>query len=124
MAQPLLVHDDAPEFAAAVLAGLAQPQKIIPARFFYDRAGSELFEAITDLPEYYPTRTEIGILTGNAGAIAEAVGPGRAVIEFGSGSSVKTPLLLRAGRRRLLLLVLPLLLRRCAERHVAVVFSG
>ena len=96
MAQPLLVHDDAPEFAAAVLAGLAQPQKIIPARFFYDRAGSELFEAITDLPEYYPTRTEIGILTENAGAIAAAVGPGRAVIEFGSGSSAKTPLLLRA----------------------------
>ena len=96
MVKPLLVHDDLPEFAAAVLNGLSQPQKVIPARFFYDRAGSELFEAITELPEYYPTRTEIGILTGNAGAIAEAVGPGRAVIEFGSGSSVKTPLLLRA----------------------------
>ncbi|MBC7521573.1 MAG: L-histidine N(alpha)-methyltransferase [Sandarakinorhabdus sp.] len=96
MAQPLLVHDEAPEFAAAVLAGLAQPQKIIPARFFYDRAGSELFEAITELPEYYPTRTEIGILGAHAGNIAAAVGPGRAVIEFGSGSSAKTPLLLRA----------------------------
>lgn len=96
MVQPLLVHDDAPEFAAAVLAGLSQPQKIIPARFFYDRAGSELFEAITELPEYYPTRTEIGILTEHAADIAAAVGPGRAVIEFGSGSSAKTPLLLRA----------------------------
>ena len=96
MSQPLLVHDDTPEFAAAVLAGLSQPQKVIPARFFYDRAGSELFEAITQLPEYYPTRTEITILTEHATAIAAAVGRGRAVIEFGSGSSAKTPLLLRA----------------------------
>jgi len=96
MAQPLPVHDDLSDFAAAVRTGLAQPQKVIPARFFYDHAGSELFEAITDLPEYYPTRTEITILTDNAAAIAAAVGPGRAVIEFGSGSSAKTPLLLRA----------------------------
>lgn len=96
MAQPLAVHDQTSDFAEAVRAGLAQPQKVIPARFFYDRAGSELFEAITDLPEYYPTRTEIGILTEHAGAIGEATGPGRAVIEFGSGSSAKTPLLLRA----------------------------
>lgn len=96
MPQPLPVHDQSSDFAAAVLAGLAQPQKIIPARFFYDRAGSELFEAITDLPEYYPTRTEIGILGAHAADIAVAVGPGRAVIEFGSGSSAKTPLLLRA----------------------------
>ena len=93
---PLAVHDDLSDFAAAVRSGLAQLQKVIPARFFYDHAGSELFEAITGLPEYYPTRTEIGILTENAAAIAAAVGPGRAVIEFGSGSSAKTPLLLRA----------------------------
>ncbi len=96
MPQPLAVIDQTAEFAAAVAAGLAQPQKVIPARFFYDRAGSELFEAITRLPEYYPTRTEIGILTAHAAAIGAAVGPGRAVIEFGSGSSAKTPLLLRA----------------------------
>jgi L-histidine N-alpha-methyltransferase len=96
MAQPLIVNDEAGDFADSVRAGLAQAQKVIPARFFYDQAGSELFEAITELPEYYPTRTEIGILTANAGAIADAVGPGRAVIEFGSGSSAKTPLLLRA----------------------------
>ncbi len=87
--------DDDGDFAEAVLAGLAQPQKTIPARFFYDTAGSELFEKITALPEYYPTRTEVGILEANGGAIAAAVGPGRAVIEFGSGSSAKTPLLLR-----------------------------
>jgi dimethylhistidine N-methyltransferase len=90
------VHDETSDFAAAVLQGLAQPQKVIPARFFYDHAGSQLFEAITDLPEYYPTRAEIGILTACAGEIAAAVGPGRAVVEFGSGSSAKTPLLLRA----------------------------
>lgn len=96
MAQLLPVHDDLSDFAAAVRTGLAQPQKVIPARFFYDHAGSELFEAITALPEYYPTRTEIGILAEQAPAIAAAVGPGRAVIEFGSGSSAKTPLLLRA----------------------------
>ncbi len=96
MVQPLPVHDETSDFAAAVRDGLAQPQKIIPARFFYDHAGSQLFEAITALPEYYPTRTEIGILSAHAGDIAAAVGPGRAVIEFGSGSSAKTPLLLRA----------------------------
>ncbi len=96
MAQPLLVRDESGDFADSVRAGLAQPQKVIPARFFYDRAGSELFEAITGLPEYYPTRTEIGILTACVAAIGKAVGPGRAVIEFGSGSSAKTPLLLRS----------------------------
>ena len=94
--QPLPVHDQSGDFAAAVRSGLAQPQKVIPARYFYDRAGSELFEQITELPEYYPTRTEIGILKASAPAIAEAVGPGRAVVEFGSGSSLKTPLLLGA----------------------------
>jgi dimethylhistidine N-methyltransferase len=94
--QPLPVHDQSGDFAAAVLTGLAQPQKVIPARYFYDHAGSELFEKITELLEYYPTRTEIGILKASAAAIAKAVGPGRAVVEFGSGSSLKTPLLLGA----------------------------
>ena len=96
MAQPRLVHDEISDFAAAVLAGLSGAQKIIPARFFYDRAGSELFEAITGLPEYYPTRTEIALLTAHAADIAAAVGADRAIIEFGSGSSAKTPLLLSA----------------------------
>jgi L-histidine N-alpha-methyltransferase len=83
-------------FRADVLAGLAEPQKAIPARWFYDDAGSQLFEAITQLPEYYPTRAETEILTARSGDIAELIGPGRAVVEFGSGSSVKTPLLLSA----------------------------
>jgi dimethylhistidine N-methyltransferase len=62
----------------------------------YDRRGSELFEAITQLPEYYPTRTERDILERHAAEVARIAGTGDAVIEFGSGSSIKTPLLLRA----------------------------
>ncbi|HVJ00365.1 MAG TPA: L-histidine N(alpha)-methyltransferase [Sphingomonas sp.] len=87
-----------PAFRADVLDGFAAAQKAVPARWLYDRRGSELFEAITDLPEYYPTRTETRILTESGPDIAEKVGAGRAVVEFGSGSSAKTPLLLRAIR--------------------------
>jgi len=83
-------------FRADVLAGLAEAQKAVPARWFYDDAGSQLFEDITRLPEYYPTRAETEILAGRSAEIAELIGPGRAVVEFGSGSSVKTPLLLGA----------------------------
>ncbi|MEP9348406.1 L-histidine N(alpha)-methyltransferase [Xanthobacter sp. KR7-225] len=85
-----------PAFLADVLAGFASAQKAVPARWFYDHRGSELFEAITALPEYYPTRTERRILAAAAGEIAARVGPRRAVVEFGSGSSAKTPLLLSA----------------------------
>ena len=83
-------------FRADVLAGLAEPQKAIPARWFYDDAGSALFEDITRLAEYYPTRAETEILSTRSAEIAGLIGPGRAVVEFGSGSSVKTPLLLSA----------------------------
>ncbi|MEH3107557.1 MAG: L-histidine N(alpha)-methyltransferase [Sphingomonas fennica] len=83
-----------PAFRRDVLAGLTAPRKAIPARWLYDHAGSELFEAITDLPEYYPTRTEIGILKAHCAEVGAIVGEGRAVVEFGSGSSAKTPLLL------------------------------
>ena len=83
-------------FRADVLAGLAARPRAIPARWFYDRRGSELFEAITRLPEYYPTRTETALLARYASAICDAVGPDRVVIEFGSGSSTKTPHLLAA----------------------------
>ncbi|RXZ65716.1 L-histidine N(alpha)-methyltransferase [Pelagerythrobacter rhizovicinus] len=83
-------------FRADVLAGLHQPQKAIPARWLYDDAGSQLFEDITRLEEYYPTRAETEILTARGAEFAGEIGPGRAVVEFGSGSSVKTPLLLRA----------------------------
>jgi len=85
-----------PDFLADVLAGFAmRPQRAIPARWLYDRRGSELFEAITQLPEYYVTRTETSILERHCGEMGELVGRGRAVIEFGSGSSTKTPILLR-----------------------------
>lgn len=83
-------------FRADVLAGLAQPQKAVPARWFYDDAGSRLFEEITQLPEYYLTRAETEILTARRGEFAALIGAGRAVVEFGSGSSLKTPLLLSA----------------------------
>jgi len=83
-------------FRQDVLAGLKQVPKAIPARWLYDDAGSQLFEEITQLPEYYPTRAETDILKTRGGEFAELIGPGRAVVEFGSGSSVKTPLLLSA----------------------------
>lgn len=85
-----------PAFRQDVLDGLAQTQKAIPARWFYDLAGSELFEQITTLDEYYPTRTEIGLLERHGADVGAVIGTGRAVVEFGSGSSLKTPLLLRA----------------------------
>jgi L-histidine N-alpha-methyltransferase len=87
-----------PAFRADVLAGLAAPIPAIPARWLYDRRGSELFEEITRLPEYYPTRTEAALLERHSGEIAERLGTGEAVVEFGSGSSAKTPILLRAVR--------------------------
>jgi dimethylhistidine N-methyltransferase len=85
-----------PAFRADVIAGLSGARKAIPARWFYDHRGSELFEEITDLPEYYPTRTERSLLEAYAPEVARLAGPGRAVVEFGSGSSAKTPLLLAA----------------------------
>ncbi len=86
----------APAFRGDVLRGLSEPQKAVPARWLYDDVGSELFEDITQLPEYYPTRAETEILATRGKAFRELIGPGRAVVEFGSGSSVKTPLLLEA----------------------------
>ena len=85
-----------PAFRADVLAGFAARPRAIPARWFYDRRGSELFEAITQAPEYYPTRTETAILRRVCPEVAAIAGAGRAVVEFGSGSSTKTPILLEA----------------------------
>jgi len=84
----------ASDFANSVLAGLSAPAKSIPCRFLYDAAGSALFEKITELPEYYPTRTEMRILAERADDIARGAAPGNVLIEFGSGSSLKTELLL------------------------------
>ena len=85
--------DDA--FASAVLHGLSRPQKTLPCRFFYDARGSELFEEITRLPEYYPTRTEAALLVAHAGEMADNVPDGGVLVEFGSGSSRKTEILLQ-----------------------------
>jgi len=85
-----------PAFRADVIDGLTRRPRAIPARWFYDHRGSELFEAITELPEYYPTRTETALLRTVAGEIAGRVGSGRAMVEFGSGSSTKTPIVLQA----------------------------
>ncbi len=90
-----LLKDD---FADAVVRGLSQPRKVIPARYLYDRQGSELFEAITTLPEYYPTRTETALLDAHAHEIGRIAGTGKVVVEFGSGSSRKTPVFVEAVR--------------------------
>lgn len=83
------------DFAEAVLGGLSRRQKAIPSRFLYDARGSALFEEITRLPEYYQTRTELGILAASAAEMVEGLGEDGVLVEFGSGSSVKTELLLQ-----------------------------
>jgi len=90
------IEEAADEFKQAVTCGLLAQPKSIECKYFYDEIGSELFDQICSTPEYYPTRTEIEILTSCAGEIAEAVGEGAEIIEFGSGASLKTRLLLRA----------------------------
>lgn len=84
------------DFGQAVIDGLSHPRKIIPARYFYDLRGSQLFEEITRLPEYYPTRTETALLTEHAADLGRLAGLRRAIVEFGAGSATKTPLLIDA----------------------------
>lgn len=84
------------DFADAVLTGLSSSPKSIPSRFFYDAAGSDLFEQITRLVEYYPTNAEITLLRDHGSEMADLAGPGVALVEFGSGSSRKTDLLIEA----------------------------
>ena len=84
-----------PAFRADVLNGLSEPIPAIPARWLYDRRGSELFDEITRLPEYYPTRVETALLESTMGEIAGLVKPELAVVEMGAGSATKTPILLR-----------------------------
>lgn len=85
-----------PQFLADVLAGLRGPRRAIPARWLYDERGSQFFDEITRLPEYYPTRTETALMEQVVGDIAAHIAPQSAVIEFGAGSATKTPLLLQA----------------------------
>ncbi len=81
-----------------VLDGLAAPQKRISPKYFYDEAGSALFEEITRLPEYYPTRTEMALFDTHARAISDQLGQGGALVEYGSGSSLKIRKLLETVR--------------------------
>jgi L-histidine N-alpha-methyltransferase len=83
-------------FRADVLRGLSRRAKRLPCKYFYDDVGSRLFDRICELPEYYPTRTELAILRADAPAMAARIGPDCLVIEYGSGSGVKTRLLLDA----------------------------
>ena len=88
--------DQLDAFRADVLAGLSAPIPAVPARWLYDRTGSELFDAITRLDTYYPTRTETALLHSIAAELAGLIPPGAAVVEFGAGSATKTPIVLRA----------------------------
>jgi dimethylhistidine N-methyltransferase len=91
------LHDFAPardDFRAQVVHGLRQTRKLLPCKFFYDQRGSQLFDQICDLQEYYLTRTELGILRTHVGDMAARLGPRCRIVEYGSGSSLKTRLLL------------------------------
>lgn len=92
-----LIVEEPSEFLLDVLAGLQDAEKSIDPKWLYDEIGSALFEEITMLPEYYLTRTETQILKDHAGTLAGLVPEGGALVEFGSGASVKTRTLLSAG---------------------------
>lgn len=82
------------DLASEVIEGLRRPQKVISPKFFYDQRGSELFDRITQLPEYYQTRTELNILQQHASDIAKVLTPETSLIEYGSGNSEKLRALL------------------------------
>lgn len=84
-----------PDDLKAIIAGLSRPRKSISSKYFYDEVGSKLFEDITRLPEYYLTNTELAIMEACVEEIAGLAGPQASLIEFGSGSSMKTRLMLR-----------------------------
>jgi dimethylhistidine N-methyltransferase len=88
--------DTASDFEADVLKGLSGTPKRVPPKYFYDAVGSQLFDRITEQPEYYPTRREMRILQDNAGDIDKLIPPGAALVEFGSGSNKKARILLAA----------------------------
>ncbi|HKX93243.1 MAG TPA: L-histidine N(alpha)-methyltransferase, partial [Methylibium sp.] len=87
------------DFATALLAALSRRPRSIAPKYFYDAAGSALFDRICELPEYYPTRTELGLLRRHAREMAECVGADAELVEFGAGSSLKVRLLLDALQR-------------------------
>lgn len=89
-----------PQYADEVIEGLSSQPKWLPCKLFYNAVGSALFEEITELPEYYLTRTELGILRNRADEMARAVGPGVTVVELGAGTAAKTGTFLEALARR------------------------
>ncbi len=95
--KPAALLDQQPEpdqFRMEVLDGLSRKRKTLPCKYFYDERGSKLFDAICELEEYYLTRTELAIMEDHAAAMAERIGPACVLIELGSGSSIKTRILL------------------------------
>jgi dimethylhistidine N-methyltransferase len=98
LAEVLPFDEQASAFAGDVIGNLSQYPKRLSPKYFYDAAGSELFEQITVLPEYYPTRTELGILRDRGDAIAAFIPKGAALVEFGAGATTKVRLLLQRSR--------------------------
>jgi dimethylhistidine N-methyltransferase len=94
LAEPHRLDEQTSAFAREAIDDLSQRPKRLSPKYFYDSAGSELFEQITVLPEYYPTRTELGILRDRAGEISAIVPKGAALVEFGAGATTKVRLLL------------------------------
>jgi dimethylhistidine N-methyltransferase len=90
------LHHGTESFREDVIAGLSRAVKELPPKYFYDQQGSELFELICELPEYYPTRTEMSLMREQGAAIARHLGARCALIEYGSGSGRKTRILLEA----------------------------
>lgn len=93
--RPEHLSTEADRFADSVIGGLSQLHKTLPCRYLYDARGSELFEEITQLPEYYLTRTETAILEANSTDIVDGMPDDGVLVEFGSGSSTKTEILLQ-----------------------------
>ncbi len=97
VAAPLSVVDHGPakeEFEAEVIAGLSADPRTLPCKFFYDQRGSELFQRICELPEYYVTRAETEILRRHAREMAESIGANAELVGFGTGAGIKTRMLL------------------------------
>ena len=104
------------ELRAELAAGLLQPQAGIAPKFFYDRLGSRLFEAITELPEYYPTRTEAAIFRAHMPAIREALGTDFTLVDLGCGSCEKAGRLFHAGALPARYLAVDIRSSSCANR--------
>lgn len=90
------LHPNVGDLRAEAVEGLNRSPKSLPCKYFYDALGARLFEAITELEEYYPTRTELGIMRRRVAEMSDAIGPHATLVEFGSGAGVKTRKLLDA----------------------------